>query len=51
MLGGGQLKDWKNPDGEDPASFKEWMKCYGIMEKTVDGTGRAFWFDPKWKKA
>ena len=48
-LGGGQLKDWKNPDGVEPTSFKEWMKCYGILEKVVDSTGRAFWFDPKWK--
>ncbi len=49
-LGGGQLKDWKNPEGADPTSFKEWIKCYGIMEKIVDGTGRAFWFDQKWKR-
>ena len=49
-LGGGQLKDWKNPDGEDPSSFDEWMQCYGLLEKTLDGTGRTFWFDKKWKK-
>jgi endonuclease VIII-like 1 len=48
-LGGGQLKDWKNPTGEDPSSFKEWMKCYGKLEKVTDGTGRTFWFDTKWK--
>jgi endonuclease VIII-like 1 len=48
-LGGGQLKDWKNPNGEDPSSFKEWMKCYGKMEKITDGTGRTFWFNKKWK--
>ena len=48
-LGGGQLKDWKNPTGEDPSSFKEWMKCYGKMEKITDGTGRTFWFNKKWK--
>jgi endonuclease VIII-like 1 len=52
-LGGGQLKDWKNPDGEDPTSFHEWMKCYGLKtsEKTLDATGRTFWFDKKWKVA
>jgi endonuclease VIII-like 1 len=49
-LGGGQLKDWKNPEGEDPKHFKDWMKCYGRLEKTVDGTGRTFWFDKKWKR-
>ena len=48
-LGGGQLKDWKNPNGEDPSSFKEWMKCYGIMEKMIDKSGRTFWYDKKWK--
>lgn len=48
-LGGGQLKDWKSPTGEDPSTFKEWMKCYGKLEKVTDGTGRTFWFDPKWK--
>jgi len=48
-LGGGQLKDWKNPNGEDPSSFKEWMKCYSRLEKTTDRTGRTFWFDKKWK--
>jgi endonuclease VIII-like 1 len=49
-LGGGQLKDWKNPDGEDPSSFREWIKCYSRLESTVDRTGRTFWFDKKWKK-
>jgi endonuclease VIII-like 1 len=49
-LGGGQLKDWKNPEGEDPAHFKDWMKCYGRLEKTLDRTGRTFWYDKKWKK-
>jgi endonuclease VIII-like 1 len=48
-LGGGQLKDWKNPHGEDPSSFDEWMKCYSRLEKTLDGTGRTFWYDKKWK--
>ena len=47
-LGGGQLKDWKNPSGEDPSSFEEWMKCYSKLEKTLDGTGRTFWYDKKW---
>ena len=49
-LGGGQLRDWKNPDGEDPTSFREWIKCYGVLESITDGTGRTFWFDKKWKK-
>jgi len=47
-LGGGQLKDWKNPDGENPSSFNEWMKCYGKLEKTLDSTGRTYWYDKKW---
>lgn len=48
-LGGGQLRDWKNPTGEDATSFKEWMKCYGKLESVTDKNGRTFWFDPKWK--
>jgi endonuclease VIII-like 1 len=48
ILGGGQLKDWKNPNGTDPSSFKEWMKCYGKMSSKEDKNGRNFWFDPKW---
>lgn len=47
QLGGGQLKDWKNPSGESPASFREWIKCYGKLEHVLDGTGRTFWFDKK----
>lgn len=47
-LGGGQLKDWKNPSGEDPSSFGEWMKCYSKLEKTLDAAGRTFWYDKKW---
>ena len=49
-LGGGQLKDWKNPKGTDAKSFKEWMKCYGILSSIKDAGGRTFWYDPKWEK-
>jgi endonuclease VIII-like 1 len=48
-LGGGQLKDWHNPNGTDGSSFSEWMKCYGILSDVVDKTGRRFWFDSKWQ--
>lgn len=48
-LGGGQLKDWKSPTGENPASFREWVKCYGKLGSVLDSTGRTFWFDNKWK--
>jgi endonuclease VIII-like 1 len=47
-LGGGQLKNWVNPNGEDPQSFSQWMKCYGKLDKTIDATGRTFWYNPKW---
>jgi endonuclease VIII-like 1 len=49
VLGGGQLKDWHNPMGTDASSFKEWMKCYSILESVIDGSKRRFWYDPKWK--
>ena len=48
-LGGGQLSDWKNPNGVDAKDFKEWKKCYGVLSSLTDGTGRRFWYDPKWE--
>jgi endonuclease VIII-like 1 len=51
-LGGGRLKDWKNPNGEaEPDTWEDFMRCYGRkgMEKITDSNGRTFWFDPKWK--
>jgi len=50
-LGGGQLKDWQNPNGTDGSSFNEWMKCYSILSSAVDKTGRRFWYDPKWQSS
>jgi endonuclease VIII-like 1 len=47
-LGGGQLKDWHNPYGTEGKDFDEWVKCYGKLSNVVDGTGRRFWYDPKW---
>jgi len=49
QLGGGQLKDWYNPNGVNGNSFNEWVMCYGKMSSIIDGTGRKFWFDPKWE--
>jgi endonuclease VIII-like 1 len=50
-LGGGRLRDWKNPDGElANQKWEDFMKCYGRknMNKITDSNGRTFWFDPKW---
>ena len=47
-LGGGQIKDWVNPQGTDGRNFGEWMKCYGKGLSVVDGTKRRFWYHPKW---
>jgi endonuclease VIII-like 1 len=49
-LGGGQLKDWHNPYGTEGETFKEWVKCYGILNSVIDKTGRKFWYDPKWEE-
>lgn len=49
-LGGGQLKDWKNPFKEDADNFLEWLQCYTKLDKVKDSNKRTFWFDPKWKK-
>lgn len=48
-LGGGQLKDWVNPNGTSAQSFKEWMTTYGRGNSIVDKTGRRFWYDPQWE--
>lgn len=47
-MGGGQLKDWKNPEGENPVTFRDWVKCYGKKASMVDGTRRKFWYHEKW---
>lgn len=49
-LGGGELKDWVNPNGNSEKSFKEWMVCYNKGASVVDKTGRRFWYDPQWDK-
>lgn len=53
QLGGGELKDWKNPFGpykEMMQSWDDFIKCYGnkAMSKVEDRNGRTFWYDPKW---
>lgn len=59
LLGGGELKDWKNPfyfetveDMKD--GWDSFMQCYGKpgMATMIDnnGKGRRFWYDPKWNK-
>ena len=49
-LGGGQLKDWYNPNGTDARNFKEWMKCYSKGSSLTDRTGRKFWYDSQWEE-
>lgn len=48
LLGGGQLKDWSSPFGNDKKQFQSWMQCYGQKHSIIDKTGRRFWFDKKW---
>ncbi len=47
-IGGGSIKDWKNPYGEQKMTMKEWLQCYGKKESTIDKTGRRVWFDKKY---
>jgi formamidopyrimidine-DNA glycosylase len=47
-LGGGQLRDWDNPDGIDSGKFNNWLKCYSKEKSILDKNGRRFWFDSKW---
>ena len=51
LLGGGQLKDWKNMFGNSDEDFKNFIKFYSNRERCVpikDKTGRTFWCDKKW---
>ena len=47
--GGGSIKDWDNPFGEE-AIQERFMLCYGNneMSKRKDRNGRTFWYDKKW---
>ena len=47
--GGGSIKDWDNPFG-DEAIQERFMLCYGNaeMSKRKDRNGRTFWYDSKW---
>jgi endonuclease VIII-like 1 len=47
--GGGSIKDWNNPFGEN-AIQEKFMICYGNkgMSHKQDRNGRRFWYDPKW---
>ena len=49
--GGGSIKDWDNPFGEN-AIQEKFMLCYGNpkMLKIKDKNGRMFWYDPKWQE-
>ncbi len=49
-IGGGSIKDWKNPFGK-VSTVSSFLKCYGNskMEKILDRNDRTFWYDPKWK--
>lgn len=47
--GGGSIKDWDNPFGEN-AIQEKFMLCYGnkTMDTRIDSKNRRFWYDPKW---
>jgi endonuclease VIII-like 1 len=49
VMGGGSIKDWKNPFGEEAAP-EHFFQCYSnpTMDNIVDNNGRRFWYDPKW---
>lgn len=49
QLGGGKIKDWKNPF-EEINERSTFFRCYSQpnMANGIDKNGRRFWFDPKW---
>ena len=44
-LGGGQIKNWKNPFGKEKVNFSNWLKVYGRGENYIDKTKRRIWFN------
>lgn len=45
LIGGGQLKDWKNPFSVPRGGFEEWIQCYGKSDShIIDKNGRTFWY-------
>ena len=53
IMGGGEIKDWKNPFKNETDYMKtrsDFFLCYGneTMSQVVDKTGRRFWYHPKW---
>lgn len=45
VIGGGQLKDWKNPFDVPEDGFSSWIKCYGKSDCSIlDKNGRTFWY-------
>lgn len=46
ILGGGQIKDFKNPFDVSPDGFRSWLKVYNKGANVIDNTGRRFWFNP-----
>ena len=47
-IGGGSIKDWKNPYGDQKITMDQWLKCYGREVSIIDGTGRKLWFNSKY---
>lgn len=47
--GGGQIKDWKNPNNISNKEFEKTKKFYQNGESLIDKTGRRMWFNSKWK--
>ena len=47
--GGGSIKDWQNPFGQE-SQVGKFMLCYGNkkMKERIDSSGRRFWYEPKW---
>jgi len=51
-LGGGKIKDWKNPFNNNEDKSKSKFLCYSQsgMSNVIDKGGRRFWYDPKWEE-
>ena len=47
-IGGGSIKDWKNPYGDQKITMDQWMQCYGKKQSTIDKTGRTLWYSEEY---
>lgn len=52
LIGGGEMRDWKNQEKSSKETFADWLQFYKHKNSLsiVTNTGRNFWYNKRWKK-